>query len=202
MHTVGILSFQGDFERHSKVFESLEVSTVFVHEPESLASVDALVIPGGESTAIGKLMVAFGVFEPLRERITKGMPVLGTCAGMILLARATEAKNQHRLEVLDIEIERNGYGRQVDSFETDLEIPVLGGSHLRGVFIRAPIVRAVGPSVEVLAELNGAPAMVKQGNILATSFHPELIQDNRIHRYFLDLSGRDHGDLGAPQSQE
>ena len=187
MYRVGILSFQGDFERHRQTLDSLGAETALVRSLEDLDDIEALVIPGGESTTIGKLMVAFGVHLPVRERILAGMPVFGTCAGLILLGRPVERKNQHRLGVMDIEVERNAYGRQVDSFETDVPIPLLGESPVRGVFIRAPVVTEVGDGVEVLAELNGNPVLLRENNKLAATFHPELTTDTRVHEYFLSM---------------
>ena len=187
MKSVGVLSFQGDFERHRNALASLGAEARLVRAPEDLDGVDALVFPGGESTTIGKLLISFGVQGPIRRRITDGMPVFGTCAGMILLARPIQQKNQHRLGVLDIQVERNAYGRQVDSFEADIDIPVLGEAPVRGVFIRAPIVTDIGDGIEVLARFEGNAVMVRKDNILAASFHPELAGDLRVHRYFLSM---------------
>jgi pyridoxal 5'-phosphate synthase pdxT subunit len=173
---IGVLAVQGNFREHVAVLRRLGADPVEVRKPEELGGLDGLVIPGGESTAIMRLARLYGLEEAIREF---ARPVLGTCAGMILLDR-------RHLGVLDLEVERNAYGRQVASFEADLE---LAGEErpLRGVFIRAPRVSAVGPEVEVLAELNGEPVLLRQGRVLAASFHPELTDDTRVHERFLDL---------------
>ncbi len=185
MPTVGILAFQGDFAMHARMFEKLGADTRLVRTKDDLNAIDAAVIPGGESTTIGKLMHAFGVLESLRARIVEGMPVFGTCAGLILLAPQVDERNQHRLGVLDIAVERNAYGRQVDSFEVDIAVPAVGDEPVRGVFIRAPIVTHVSDGVEVLAWFEGQPVLLKKQHILAASFHPELTNDTRVHDYFL-----------------
>ena len=187
MSTVGILAFQGDFDRHARMLDGLGVDTVLVRNPGELADLDGLVIPGGESTTIGKLIKAFGVLEPLKRRIADGLPVFGTCAGLILLAPNVNEKNQFRLGVLNIEVERNAYGRQVDSFEADIDVPALGSKPVRGVFIRAPIVKNVHNGVDILARFEGTPVLLRQDHILAASFHPELTDDPRLHRYFLSM---------------
>lgn len=157
--------------------------------PEDLARVDCLIIPGGESTTIGKLLDRFELLEPIRTRAEAGMPVWGTCAGLILLAREVTAglPGQPLLGLLDAQVQRNAFGRQVDSFEADLEVPALGKAPFPAVFIRAPLARQLGPDVEVLARHEGQPVAVRQGRLLGTSFHPELTGDNRFHRYFLSL---------------
>ena len=173
---IGVLALQGNFREHAAMLRRLGARVVEVRKPEQLTEVDGLVIPGGESTAIGRLIRLYGLEEAIRrfER-----PVLGTCAGMILLDRA-------HLAVVDVEVERNAYGRQVASFEADLE--VAGEDEpLRGVFIRAPRVRDVGPDVEVLAELDGEPVLLRDGRVIVASFHPELTDDVRVHERFLDL---------------
>lgn len=183
---IGVLALQGDFEKHALMLELLGAGTLYVREPADLERVDALVMPGGESTTIGKLMTAYRLLEPIRERILDGMPVYGTCAGLILLAVQTEEKHQHRLSVLDISVRRNAYGRQVDSFEADIDIPVIGERPFRAVFIRAPVVTEIKDSVQTLAQFENKPVLVRKDNILAGSFHPELTEDTRIHAYFLD----------------
>ncbi len=192
MKSIGILAFQGDYSKHALMLKGLGVLPKLVRNPEDLEDADGIIIPGGESTTIGKLMTNFGVREPLRKRIESGMPVFGTCAGMILLSRGDQDKNQHRLSVLDISVERNAYGRQVDSFEADIDIRELGAVPYRGVFIRAPKVVGCGKNVEVLARFEDSPVFVKQDNILAASFHPELTRDTRIHRMFISLLNRGH----------
>ncbi len=171
---IGILAVQGNVREHAAVLRRLGADPVEVRKPEQIAELDGLVIPGGESTAIGRLVRLYGLEEAIRgfER-----PVFGTCAGMILLDR-------NHLGVLDLEVSRNAYGRQVASFEADLD---LDGDPLRGVFIRAPRVVETGPDVEVLAELDGEPVLLRQGRIIVAAFHPELTDDTRVHEGFLDL---------------
>jgi len=183
---IGVLALQGAVEKHLQALAGCGVEAVPVRLPGQLEGLAGLVIPGGESTAIGKLMDWYGFFPALRQ-FGRERPVLGTCTGMILLARALTAGKQPLLGMMDLVVERNAYGRQVDSFEADLEVPVLGPPSLRGVFIRAPRVSQVGPAVQVLAEHGGAPVLVQQGKLLAASFHPELTDDLRLHRYFLSL---------------
>jgi 5'-phosphate synthase pdxT subunit len=156
--------------------------------PGQLAEIDGLIIPGGESTTIGKLMVDYGLLEPLRRRIASGLPVFGTCAGAILLARDIGSLSQPIIAAMDLVIRRNAFGRQLQSFETQLFIPALGYPPLRAVFIRAPSIQAVGSGVEVLAQLpDGTIAATRQQNLLATAFHPELTEDIRLHRYFIKM---------------
>jgi pyridoxal 5'-phosphate synthase pdxT subunit len=188
---VGVLALQGDFREHLFALEECGVNASIVRRPSELAAVDALVLPGGESTAIAKLARSFEMFEPLRSRIASGMPVYGSCAGMILLAeRVLDAVvGQETFGGLDITVRRNAFGSQVDSFETDLEFSGITNPPLRAVFIRAPWVESVGPAVEVLAKLDHAVA-VRQGGLFATSFHPELTGDNRIHRFFIESVAR------------
>ena len=188
---VGVLALQGDFREHLFALEECGVNASIVRRPSELAAVDALVLPGGESTAIAKLARSFEMFEPLKARIASGMPVYGSCAGMILLAdRVLDAAvGQETFGGLDITVRRNAFGSQVDSFETDLEFSGITNPPLRAVFIRAPWVESVGPAVEVLAKLEHAVA-VRQGGLLATSFHPELTGDNRIHRFFIESVAR------------
>jgi 5'-phosphate synthase pdxT subunit len=171
---IGILAVQGNVREHAAVLRRLGAEPVEVRKPEQLSDLDGLVIPGGESTAIGRLVRLYGLEEALR---TFERPVFGTCAGMILLDR-------NHLGVLDLEVARNAYGRQVASFEADLE---LEGEPLRGVFIRAPRVVDAGPDVEVLAELDGEPVLLRQGRIIVAAFHPELTDDTRVHEQFLEL---------------
>ena len=188
---VGVLALQGDFREHLFALEECGVNASIVRRPSELAAVDALVLPGGESTAIAKLARSFEMLEPLKARIASGMPVYGSCAGMILLAdRVLDAAvGQETFGGLDITVRRNAFGSQVDSFETDLEFSGITNPPLHAVFIRAPWVESVGPAVEVLAKLEHAVA-VRQGGLLATSFHPELTGDNRIHRFFIESVAR------------
>ena len=188
---VGVLALQGDFREHLLALEECGVNASMIRRPSELAKVDALVLPGGESTAIANLARSFEMFKPLNARIAGGMPVYGSCAGMILLAdRVLDAAvGQETFGGLDITVRRNAFGRQVDSFETDLEFAGITNPPVRAVFIRAPWVESVGPNVEVLATFNHAVA-VRQGALLATSFHPELTGDNRIHRFFIESVAR------------
>jgi 5'-phosphate synthase pdxT subunit len=188
---VGVLSLQGDFREHLFALEECGVTASIVRRPTELAAVDALVLPGGESTAIANLARSFDMFDPLKSRIATGMPVYGSCAGMILLAdRVLDAAvGQETFGGLDITVRRNAFGRQVDSFETDLEFAGITNPPIRAIFIRAPWVESVGSTVEVLATFEHAVA-VRQGGLLATSFHPELTGDNRIHRFFIESVAR------------
>lgn len=177
----GVLALQGDFREHAHVLADIGVPPVEVRTPEDLARVDLLVIPGGESTSIGKLAASAGLVEPIRERASRGLPVLGTCAGMIVMAQRVEG-GEPLLSLIDITVRRNAYGRQVDSFEADIEVQ--GIDHpVRAVFIRAPIVEGVGERVTVLAEHEGHPVVLEQGNLVVASFHPELVGETRLHEY-------------------
>ncbi|MFZ2501091.1 MAG: pyridoxal 5'-phosphate synthase glutaminase subunit PdxT [Nocardioides sp.] len=197
---IGVLALQGDVREHLQVLADLGVDAIRVRRPSELAEIDGLVLPGGESTTISKLARTFELTEPLRDRIKRGMPVFGTCAGMILLADRIEdgTADQETFGGLDITVRRNAFGRQVDSFETEVQVAgVTGGLH--GIFIRAPWVEQVGEQVEVLARLESLPpahpaagriVAVRQGPLLATSFHPEVDRDARVHGLFLDLVRR------------
>lgn len=189
MPVVGVLALQGDFREHLRMLGEVGADAVPVRTRSELAGLDALVIPGGESTAIGKLADRFELIQPLRDRITAGMPVYGTCAGLIFLASGITEGDQHLLSVLDVVVLRNAFGRQNESFEADLDI-VGFDSPFRGVFIRAPWVVKAGNAVEVLATIDEHPVMVRQGSIMATSFHPELTNDHRIHQMLIDLIRR------------
>ena len=182
-----MLCLQGDFERHGSMLENLGAKVSYVRRVEEIDRIDALVIPGGESTTIGKLLTRFALMEPLRGRIQSGMPVYGTCAGLILLAKQNTDPHQYRLGVLDIDVERNAYGRQVESFEADIPLRFAGGASFRGVFIRAPQITRIGESVEVLAKFEDHPVLVRSNAILAGSFHPELTGDLRIHKFFFEM---------------
>ena len=189
--TVGILALQGDFREHEETLKRIGVPTQLVRLPKHLDVVDRLIIPGGESTTIGKLLVLYHLLEPVRERARRGMPLWGTCAGAILMAKQIaegRPEGQPALALLNITARRNAFGRQRDSFEADLMIPQLGEEPLHTVFIRAPILEAPGPNVQVLATLDdGRIVAVQQNRMLATCFHPELTKDDRFHRYFLEL---------------
>lgn len=184
---IGVLAVQGDVIEHLTILRNLGVDEVEVRVPEDLEGVDGLIIPGGESTTIGKLMVRYGLDRAVPEQVGRGMAVYGTCAGMILMARRASGGEPPLLRLMDIAVTRNAYGRQVDSFEADLEVPVLGPPALRAVFIRAPVIDEVGRNVEVLASLDGRPVLARQGRLLVSSFHPELAPDDRVHRYLLDV---------------
>ncbi len=184
---VGVLALQGAFREHIVTLEALGVSTVAVRLPDQLEGCAGLVIPGGESTAIGKLMTSYGFWEPIVERHDEGMAVWGTCAGAILIAREVldALPGQRTLALMDITVRRNAYGRQVDSFETDLDVEGLEDP-FRGVFIRAPWIEAVGADVQVLSRHGGRIAAARQGDLLATTFHPELTGDTAFHRLFVE----------------
>ena len=184
---VGVLALQGAFAAHARCLAALGAQPAEVRTPEQLATVDALVLPGGESTTMSMLLETSGLFEPIADRVGAGMPTLGTCAGMILLA--TEVidgrQDQRSFGAIDLTVRRNAYGRQVDSFETDLEIAEVGPAPFHAVFIRAPGVERVGPDVDVLAELDGQPVLARQGPVTVAAFHPELSDDPRLHARFL-----------------
>ena len=186
---VGVLALQGDFREHAAVLSRLGVETVLVRTPGDLEGLSALVVPGGESPTIGSLAERYGLLEPLRRAVAGGLPTLGTCAGMIFLAGGTTgAEAQPQLGVLDVTVDRNAFGRQVESFEMDLEVEGLEGP-MHGVFIRAPVVHRAGPGVQVLAAVDGRPVMVRQGKVLAAAFHPELTGDLRVHKMLLAMAG-------------
>ena len=184
---VGVLALQGDVREHSRMVAAAGGEAAAVRLPADLEGVDALIIPGGESTAIGRLAALYGMIEPLRRRIEASLPVLGTCAGMIFLASGVAEGAQPQLEVLDMTVERNAFGRQNESFECQLEVEGWGES-LPAVFIRAPLVEQVGPAVEVMAEHEGRPVLVKSGAVLAAAFHPELTGDLRLHRMLIGMT--------------
>jgi len=187
---VGVLSVQGDFREHLETLGELDCQPRAVKTAEAIAACDALVIPGGESTTIAKLCQRFELDVPIRALHERGAPIWGTCAGMILLAREIVGSDQWRLGLMDITVARNAFGRQVDSFETDLAVDGIEGGPVRAVFIRAPYVRDAdeGAGVAVLARFQGKIVMCRQGNLLATAFHPELTDDRRVHQYFLDMA--------------
>ncbi len=184
---IGVLALQGAFAEHVLRLRTLGVNAVEVRLPEQLGDLDGLIIPGGESTTIGKLAVEFGLVQPLRH-FAEQRPVWGTCAGMIFLAKDIGIDRQPILGVMDIQVNRNAFGRQLDSFETDLTIAPLGDVPFHAVFIRAPIVTGAAEGVNVLAQLeDGRIVAVRQGHLLATAFHPELTDDDRLHRYFIQM---------------
>ncbi|MFJ8586958.1 pyridoxal 5'-phosphate synthase glutaminase subunit PdxT [Streptomyces sp. NPDC093595] len=186
---IGVLALQGDVREHLIALAAADAVARPVRRPEELAEVDGLVIPGGESTTISKLAVLFGLMEPLRERIAAGMPVYGTCAGLIMLADKIldPRSGQETLGGIDMIVRRNAFGRQNESFEAAVEVKGIDGGPVEGVFIRAPWVESVGARAEVVAEHDGHIVAVRQGNALATSFHPELTGDHRVHALFVDM---------------
>ena len=187
--SIGVLALQGDFAEHIAVLHKLGVDAIEVRLPEQLDGLDGLIIPGGESTAISRLMVRWGLLEPVREHARRGMAVWGTCAGAILLAVEAGDLDREGLRLMDIDVVRNAFGRQVDSFETDLAVPALGPQPYHAVFIRAPLIRRIGPRAEALAALaDGTVVAARQDKLLATAFHPELTDDTRFHQYFLSLA--------------
>jgi 5'-phosphate synthase pdxT subunit len=185
---VGVLALQGAVSRHARALTELGATPVEVRTPEDLAGVDALVIPGGESTTISMLIESAGLFEPLAARLAGGMPAFGTCAGMILLA--TEVldgrSDQRSFGAIDLTVRRNAFGRQVDSFEADLDVTGLDGGPLHAVFIRAPAIERAGPDVEILARVGERPVLARSGRVLVSAFHPELTADRRLHQIFLE----------------
>ncbi len=185
---IGVLALQGAFREHIMTLEALGVSALAIRLPEQLAEADGLIIPGGESTTIAKLMSSYGFYESIRARHSAGMAVWGTCAGAILVAREIidAAPDQQPLALLDISVRRNAYGRQAESFETDLRFAHVSGGPYRGVFIRAPWIERAGDEVEVLSEHDGVVVAVREGRTMATTFHPELTGDPRVHKFFLD----------------
>jgi pyridoxal 5'-phosphate synthase pdxT subunit len=191
---VGVLALQGAVREHVEALRAVGAEPVEVRLPRDLEGLDGLILPGGESTTMRRLMDRYGLTEPIRTLAHRGAPMFGTCAGMILLADRLSDGETPVLGLLDVEVQRNAYGRQLDSFEADLDVPILGDEPLHGVFIRAPIVTDVGAGVEVLArDHDGRPIAVRQGAVLATAFHPELTGDRRLHRLFVDLIARPAG---------
>jgi len=188
VHKVGVLALQGASRRHAEALTALGAGVVEVRTPEDLAGIEGIVLPGGESTTMSKLLDLSGLFDPLAERLAAGMPAFGTCAGMILLStRILDGRaDQHSFAVLDIDVRRNAFGRQVDSFEAELAVDGLPGRSFPAVFIRAPAIERVGAGVEVLASVDGAPVLCRQGPVLAAAFHPELSDDLRLHQHFLE----------------
>lgn len=192
---IGVLALQGDVREHRYALEAAGADVLEVKTPDALARVSGLVIPGGESTTMSKLAVAFDMLEPLRAAVRAGLPAYGSCAGMIMLAdRILDGRpDQETVGGLDVVVRRNAFGRQVDSFEADLHAPKIAGTDpMRAVFIRAPWVESIGPHVDVLARIEGGPqegtiVAVQQGNVMATSFHPEITADHRVHEYFVRL---------------
>ena len=191
MTAIGVLAVQGDFREHRQALNRLGVDAPEIRLPSQLDGIDGLIIPGGESTTIVQLIDIYGFREPLRERARDGMAVWGTCAGMIVIADRLVDPRPDPLRLMDIEVSRNAFGRQVDSFEADLDFQEIGDAPFHGVFIRAPVVTGVGASVKVLARLeDGRPVAVRQGKFLATAFHPELTDDDRVHQLFARIAAQ------------
>lgn len=185
---IGVLALQGDFIEHEQMLNRLGVEVVEVRLPRDLDGLDGIIMPGGESTTFAKLAVRFDLVEPLRRFARQGKAVWGTCAGLIFLAKDI-GRNQPTLGLMDIKVKRNAFGRQVDSFTTDLDLPAINDGPFLGVFIRAPIIESVGATVQTLCQLeDGTIVAARQDNLLATSFHPELTQDTRVHAYFLSMA--------------
>jgi 5'-phosphate synthase pdxT subunit len=185
---IGVLGVQGAVREHLDAIRAIGAEPVVVRLPADLEGLDALILPGGESTAMRRLIDRYGLRQPILAMAGRGAPMLGTCAGMILLAQRVTNGDEPILALLDVGVERNAYGRQLDSFEADLDVPALGDAPLHGVFIRAPVIAEHGPGVEVLArDPDGRAVAVRQGKVLATSFHPELTGDRRLHRLLLEM---------------
>lgn len=187
MSTVGVLALQGDVVEHVHALERAGANVVEVRTPADLARVDALIVPGGESTTVIRLLDRFGLAEPIKRRVAGGMPFWGTCMGMIVAAHDVADIEQPTLDLLDVTVRRNAFGRQVDSAEVPLAIPALGTAPFPAIFIRAPWIERTGGGVETLAERDGHGVMVREKNVLGTSFHPELTGDDRVHAYFLRM---------------
>lgn len=191
---IGVLAVQGAVREHVNAIREIGADAVEVRLPRDLVDLDALILPGGESTAMRKLIDAYGLREPIAALARAGAPMLGTCAGMILLAERNADGEEPVFGLLDIEVRRNAYGRQLDSFEADLDVPALGDQPLHGVFIRAPVVTNIGPRTEILArDPDGQPVAVRTGRVLATAFHPELTGDRRMHRLLAEMIGEGVG---------
>ncbi len=193
---IGVLAVQGDFAEHAAMLASIGVEPVEVRLPTDLEGLSGLVLPGGESTAIRRLIARWGLAQPILDLAASGAPMFGTCAGMIVLSKEISAGEEPVLPLLDVTVQRNAFGRQLDSFEADLAVPVLGDQPVHGVFIRAPVIERVGPFVDVLARLdNGRIVAVRERNIIATAFHPELAGEPRFHRLMATMAA-EHDDPG------
>jgi pyridoxal 5'-phosphate synthase pdxT subunit len=185
--TIGVLALQGDVVEHVHALERSGANVIEVRTPADLAQVHALVVPGGESTTVIRLLERFGLVGPIKARVRAGMPFWGTCMGMIVAAHDVADLGQETLDLIDITVRRNAFGRQIDSAEVPLAIPAIGETPFPAIFIRAPWIERTGPEVELLAERDGHGVMVREGNVLGTSFHPELTGDDRVHAYFLQM---------------
>ena len=196
--TTGILALQGDFREHAEMLAGIGRTSREVRRPEQLDALDSLIIPGGESTTIARLILRYGFTEPLRAFCASGRPVWGTCAGAILLAKRVDALDRRGIETMDMTVARNAFGRQVDSFEADVAMTGIAGGPFRAIFIRAPVIAALGAGVEALGRLeDGRIVAARQGNLLATAFHPELGGDARLHEYFLTIGAAERPLAGA-----
>jgi 5'-phosphate synthase pdxT subunit len=193
---IGVLALQGAFAEHVNVLRSIGVDAVEVRLPEQVPELDGLVLPGGESTTMRRLIDRWGLRQPILDLAARGVPLFGTCAGMIILAKEIADGDEPVLSLLDVTVERNAFGRQLDSFETDLAVPLLGDQPVHGVFIRAPVIDRVGPDVDVLARLDdGRIVAVRERNVIATAFHPELAGETRFHRLLATMAS-EHADPG------
>jgi 5'-phosphate synthase pdxT subunit len=187
--SIGVLAIQGDFLEHRKMLDSIGIESKEVRLPDELENLEGLIIPGGESTTIVQLIDIYGLRAPLVDKVNQGLAIWGTCAGMIVIAKNLKDKRPDPLGLMDIEVSRNAFGRQIDSFETDLDIQGMDGPPMHAIFIRAPLVTQIGTDVEILAEVDdGKPVAVKQNRVIATSFHPELTEDSRMHSMFVDIA--------------
>lgn len=184
---IGVLALQGAFREHRMMIEACGHDVVEVRKPQDLDLVQGLIIPGGESTTIGKLMQDFSLNNIILKKAEQGLPIFGTCAGLIMMAKTIKGRDQYSLGLMDITVTRNAFGRQIDSFESDLSISVLGRKPFRAVFIRAPLIEQVAPNVGILAQYQDKIVFARQGNFLVCSFHPELTGDDRVHKYFLQI---------------
>lgn len=184
---IGVLALQGAFREHCVMLAKCGVMAMEIRKADQLAEVDGLIIPGGESTTIGKLMNDWGLMAAIKDRAAQGMGIFGTCAGMILLAKDIIGSGQPRLGLMDTVVRRNAFGRQIESFEADIVVPELGGDPMKAVFIRAPYIESAGSGVRVLAQVGDKIVIARQGRLLAAAFHPELTEDDRLHRYFISM---------------
>ena len=185
MLKIGVLALQGDFKEHIEMLKRCNIDAVSVRLPDELENVDGLIIPGGESTTIGNLMQRHGLDKEIIRKYKEGMAIYGTCAGAILLSKDIIGSEQPRLNLLDVSVKRNDYGRQIDSFETELSIEKIG--KFKGIFIRAPVIEKIHNGVKVLSKFNNKPVLIQKNNILASTFHPELTNDKRVHEYFVEI---------------
>lgn len=189
---IGVLAIQGAVSEHLDALRRCGIEAIPVRKSEEIRALEGLIIPGGESTTIGKLMERYGLDREIRARAKEGLPIFGTCAGLILLAKEVVESDQPSLGLMDIAVQRNAFGRQRESFEAGIEVPVLGNHPVRGVFIRAPYIVKAGQGVEILALFEGKIVMAREGNKLVTAFHPELTEDLRVHQYFVEMTREKH----------